>query len=272
MKRALEMCARNNIRKVFVLTGSGVSAESGIPTFRGPDGYWRVGSRDYHPQELATVEAFTRVPRDVWAWYLYRRGVCNRAAPNPAHEAIARLERNIGAGRFTLATQTVDGLHLRAGNSPARTFEITGNINHAKCTVCKVAPWNLDTCNVPSLVNEADMTDDIMNLLKCPQCKGMARPHVLGMDEMGIPYHSEEIMMRAAEADLMIVVGTSGSVSLSWRAVELCVENNGMIIDVNVESNPYEDIASRCHDEYAGGAVVRDSASRALPALLEVIV
>jgi len=98
--------------KVIGLTGAGVSAESGIPTFRGKEGYWTVGSRDYHPQELATHEAFTEMPWEVWAWYLYRRGVCRAAAPNAAHEAFVRLDKALG-DRFALITQNVDGLHRR---------------------------------------------------------------------------------------------------------------------------------------------------------------
>src|SRR5262245_34496521 len=101
-------------QKVIVLTGAGVSAESGIPTFRGKEGYWTVGAREYHPQELATHAAFEAMPLEVWAWYLYRRGVCRAAAPNPAHAAIAAIERALG-NRFVLVTQNVDGLHLRAG-------------------------------------------------------------------------------------------------------------------------------------------------------------
>ena len=77
---------------MIVLTGAGVSAESGIPTFRGKEGYWTVGAREYHPQELATHDAFAAMPWDVWAWYLYRRGVCRAAAPNAGHDAIARWD------------------------------------------------------------------------------------------------------------------------------------------------------------------------------------
>src|SRR5438876_11446812 len=102
---------------VVALTGAGVSAESGIPTFRGKEGYWIIGAREYHPQELATHEAFAAMPWSVWAWYLYRRGVCQRAHPNPAHAALARLatERPGLPDRFALITQKVDGLHRRAG-------------------------------------------------------------------------------------------------------------------------------------------------------------
>src|SRR5687767_24974 len=113
--------------KVVVLTGAGVSAESGIPTFRGKEGYWTVGSREYHPQELATHEAFTQMPWDVWAWYLYRRAVCRAASPNAAHEACVRWDAALGA-RFALITQNVDGLHRRAGSPAERTFPIHGDI------------------------------------------------------------------------------------------------------------------------------------------------
>jgi len=118
-------------RPVVVLTGAGVSAESGIPTFRGPEGYWSVGSEVYHPQEMATHAAFRRMPREVWRWYLYRWSVCRAAAPNPGHHALAELEQGLGE-RFWLITQNVDGLHLRAGNSAGRTLEIHGNIDYMR--------------------------------------------------------------------------------------------------------------------------------------------
>ncbi|MCA9686135.1 MAG: RNA polymerase subunit sigma, partial [Myxococcales bacterium] len=110
LERELDtLLARTEPKKVVVLTGAGISAESGIPTFRGPEGYWTVGAREYHPQELATLQAFNRMPREVWHWYLYRRGICRAAEPNPAHFALVELERALG-DRFTLITQNVDGL------------------------------------------------------------------------------------------------------------------------------------------------------------------
>ena len=89
---------------VVVLTGAGISAESGIPTFRGAEGYWTVGSRNYRPEELSTFEAFARMPAEVWSWYLYRRSVCREAAPNPAHRALVELESALGDD-FVLITQ-----------------------------------------------------------------------------------------------------------------------------------------------------------------------
>src|ERR1017187_4141744 len=95
---------------VVFLTGAGISAESGIPTFRGPEGFWRVGSRNYQPTEMATAVAFARMPAEVWRWYLFRRGVCRSAAPNAAHRALVRFEKRAG-DRFLLIIQNVDGLH-----------------------------------------------------------------------------------------------------------------------------------------------------------------
>ncbi|MEO1335399.1 MAG: Sir2 family NAD-dependent protein deacetylase, partial [Myxococcota bacterium] len=111
---------------IVVLTGAGISAESGIPTFRGKDGYWTVGTRNYHPQEMATRAAFEAMPEEVWRWYLYRRSVCRAAQPNAAHEALVKLEDALGE-RFQLVTQNVDGLHQSAGNQ--RVFAIHGHLD-----------------------------------------------------------------------------------------------------------------------------------------------
>ena len=100
---------------VVALTGAGISAESGIPTFRGEEGIWVVGSRHHVPQEMATRAMFDARPDEVWRWYLHRFGVCGAAAPNAGHRALVALERALGE-RFTLVTQNIDGLHRRAGS------------------------------------------------------------------------------------------------------------------------------------------------------------
>src|SRR5512144_3067857 len=117
---------------VVALTGAGISAESGIPTFRGAEGYWVVGSRNYMPQEMATRAMFERDPAEVWRWYLYRFGVCKDARPNDGHRALAALERALGDA-FALVTQNIDGLHVRAGSSRERTFEIHGDAGLVRC-------------------------------------------------------------------------------------------------------------------------------------------
>jgi NAD-dependent deacetylase len=113
---------------IFVLTGSGISAESGLPTFRGVGGLWRT----HRVEELASPEGFARDPRLVWTWYNERRAAHERAQPNAGHQALAAMERRIGD--FTLATQNVDSLHLRAGSS--NVLELHGKLREARCTNC----------------------------------------------------------------------------------------------------------------------------------------
>ncbi len=249
---------------VVVLTGAGVSAESGIPTFRGKEGYWTVGAREYHPQELATHEAFTAMPWDVWAWYLYRRGVCRAAAPNAAHAAIVRWDAALPT-RFALVTQNVDGLHVRAGSPPARTYEIHGDIDQMRCAAdCTLARWPIPE-DVPALAKGAPVTEAIRLRLVCPSCGGMARPHVLWFDESYDEprFHLESVRQIAAAAALVVVVGTSAQTNLPWQVVTLAARGGGTIVDINLESNPFGEIAAR------SGGVIRDSAAIALPRLVE---
>ncbi len=114
-------------KPITILSGAGISAESNIPTFRGPEGFWTIGSKEYHPQEMATYRMFKLKPWEVWKWYLYRLDICRKAEPNPGHTTISEMEKYFG-NRFTLITQNVDNLHLRAGNSLNRTYQIHGNI------------------------------------------------------------------------------------------------------------------------------------------------
>src|SRR5512133_3341710 len=131
--------------RVVALTGAGISAESGIPTFRGVEGYWVVGSRNYMPQEMATREMFDRAPEEVWRWYLYRFGVCRDARPNAGHAALVRLERAL-AERFTLVTQNIDGLHRRAGSE--RVYCIHGDAAYVRCA----GECGLGRVDLPALV------------------------------------------------------------------------------------------------------------------------
>lgn len=227
---------------IVVLTGAGISAESGIPTFRGKDGYWTVGSRVYHPQELATRTAFEQMPWEVWDWYLYRRGVCRRAEPNAAHRALARLD-------CALITQNVDGLHRRAG-SP-RLYEIHGNIDRMRCA----AECTLEVHPMPD-----DVTDPRAQLV-CPRCSGMTRPHVLWFDESYDEprFFLETARRLAAEARTLIVVGTSAQTNLPWQIVTIALRASAHVIDINIEDNPFGDLAHR---------TIRAPAAEAIPALL----
>lgn len=252
--------------RLCVLTGAGISAESGIPTFRGPQGYWQVGSKNYHPQELATQEAFSRHPREVWHWYLYRRTVCRNAAPNPGHEALVRIEAALGA-RFLLVTQNVDGLHARAGSRDP--YEIHGNIDRYRCASrCTDATYLLPE-DLPPATRDTPLSDDTFAALSCPDCGEQARPHVLWFDECyeEALFRSGSAYAQAAEASLLIVAGTSGSTNLPMQIGTHCARAGIPMIDINPEDNPFGELA----ESSRVGLTLRAPSGLALPRIAEAL-
>jgi NAD-dependent deacetylase len=254
--------------RLVVLTGAGISAESGIPTFRGKEGYWRVGSIQYQPEEMATHRMFERMPEVVWRWYLYRRGICRRALPNSGHHAVAGLERALG-DRFLLVTQNVDGLHLRAGNTPDRTYQIHGNIDFARCDLaCGQAIWPLPG-DLTAKQRDAPLTAHERDLLHCPKCGYWSRPHVLWFDEEydeeTFRFHSS---LRAADAAaVLLVVGTSGATNLPLQVAAAAVRRGALLIDVNPEPNSFSRMASAV----SRGEILRGGAAQILPQILRAI-
>jgi NAD-dependent deacetylase len=198
---------------VAVLTGAGISAESGVPTFRGASGLWK----EYKPEDLATPEAFARDPKLVWEWYDWRRGIISKAAPNAAHRALVELEKR--KPRFTLITQNVDGLHDLAGSG--KILKLHGDIWRMRCTACGA---NFPNRRVP--------------LPKLPPhcaCGGMARPGVVWFGEP-LP----EGMMKEAEhavssARVFLVIGTSAVVHPAAGLVPYAKQAGAKVIEINTE-------------------------------------
>jgi NAD-dependent deacetylase len=232
---------------IVFLTGAGISAESGIPTFRGPEGYWTIGARDYHPQELATREAFETMPNEVWSWYLYRRGVCRRAKPNAAHHALAELEHGFH-DRLVIITQNVDGLHLRAGSLPHLTYQIHGNLDlmrHDDAGERQPVPVpdHLD----PGWERGRLLSEAELDALRHPSGT-LARPHVLWFDE----FYDEELfrfessLEVAEQASLLVVVGSSGATNLPLQVAAAALRRAVPIIVVNRdETTRFASIAAR---------------------------
>jgi NAD-dependent deacetylase len=250
--------------RVTVLTGAGISAESGIPTFRGPEGYWTVGSKVYMPQEMATLEMFRRRPLDVWQWYLYRLGVCLHAEPNAGHYALVEMERRL-ADRFGLITQNIDNLHLRAGNTPERAYQIHGNINFTRCAAgCSSALRRLPD-HLKRRRTDKSLAEDEIRLLHCPDCGAWLRPHVLWFDE----YYDEEYfryessMTLARRTDLLIIVGTSGATTLPNQVAVTVHDRGKTIIDINPAENPFSELARSS----ANGLIIQAAAAVTLPRL-----
>lgn len=252
--------------KITVLTGAGVSAESGIPTFRGPEGYWTIGSKEYHPQEMATHAMFLRQPEEVWKWYLYRLGVCRNADPNPGHHALVKMEQLFG-DRFTLITQNVDGLHLRAGNSPEKTFQIHGNIFYMRCAVnctSKIFPVPEE---LPGKKRDETLTDTDRQMIRCPDCGGYARPHILWFDETYDEenYRFYSSLKVAQETELLLIVGTSGATNLPNQVAWEVKSHQGIIVDINIEMNPFSELALGSKR----GFFLREASGAALPSVME---
>jgi NAD-dependent deacetylase len=178
--------------RVFVLTGAGISAESGLPTFRAEDGLWA----GFRVEDVCTPDAWRRDPAGVWAFYSARRASGQTAMPNPAHIALAELERQLG-DRFFLCTQNVDDLHERAGS--VRLLHMHGELAKSRCErECGRAP-----------VEDWAIYQNLAEVGRCA-CGGLLRPHIVFFGE--IPLQMERIQDEIAKATLMVVVGTSGSV------------------------------------------------------------
>ncbi len=198
-------------KRVAVLTGAGISAESGIPTFRGPGGLWR----NFRPEELATPEAFANDPELVWEWYDWRRGLIAKAEPNAGHRALVDLEAQVPA--FDLITQNVDGLHRRAGSKNVNC--VHGDIWTLRCTLCHRSRESLQ---VP------------LNPLppRC-ECGGMQRPGVVWFGE-SVPAAEWVAAEEAARrAGVFLIVGTSALVMPAGSLATLAKRGGAKVIEVN---------------------------------------
>ena len=225
--------------RVVALTGAGISAESGVPTFR--DALTGLWAR-FDPRELATPSAFARNPKLVWDWYAARREALASVVPNPGHAALARMDALVPD--FLLATQNVDGLHARAGSR--RLVELHGNIARVKCSREHrvVAEWPEPTDGLPP---------------RCPHCGAFLRPDVVWFEEM-LP---EDALARADEAarraELMLVIGTSAEVWPAAGLAHTAKAAGARVVEVNPEATPLSALADD---------VLRAPAGIALPALV----
>ncbi len=209
--------------QVVVLTGAGISAESGVPTFRGADGLWKT----HRAEDLATPEAFARDPRLVWEWYGWRRELVAACAPNAAHSALAAAARE-RPGRHII-TQNVDGLHaMVAGDDGAQPLELHGSLFRTQCTRCG-ASWD-DRQPV-------DATSGA-TLPRCMECRALARPGVVWFGESLDPRVLGNAVRLASAADACLVVGTSAVVYPAAGLAELTRRAGGSIIEVNVTPTP----------------------------------
>ncbi len=204
-------------RAIVAFTGAGVSAESGVPTFRGTDGIWSK----LKPEELASMNAFMKNPGMVWEWYAHRKKIMSGIAPNPGHHALVRME-NL-APSFAVITQNIDNLHRRAGSR--RIYELHGNIERNYCMKCGT-PYG----------SEFAVADSGLPL--CNACGGLVRPDVVWFGEM-LPEDAWDASVRASEgADLFMSVGTSAAVYPAASLPLIAKRSGAFILEINPEPTP----------------------------------
>jgi NAD-dependent deacetylase len=203
-------------RSVAALTGAGVSAESGIPTFRGNDGLWK----QYRAEDLATPEAFERDPKLVWEWYDWRRCLIAKAKPNAGHFALAELERQVPS--FTLITQNVDDLHDDAGSR--NVLKVHGSIWMVRCTLCGE--------------EHLDRTAPLPELPPRCECGALLRPGVIWFGESLPPDVWQQAERAAAAADLFLVIGTSAVVYPAAGLASIAKRAGAKVVEINIMDTP----------------------------------
>ncbi len=203
-------------RAITALTGAGISADSGVPTFRGADGLWR----NFRAEDLATPEAFARDPRLVWEWYNWRRELIATKQPNAGHHALVKLEQQ--AERFWLITQNVDGLHRVAGSE--RLSEIHGNIWMVRCTKCGSIAENRE---VP-----------ISLLPHCSTCKALVRPHIVWFGESLAADDVERSYDALESCEVLLVIGTSGIVYPAASFASIAKAHGAFVVEINPDATP----------------------------------
>lgn len=230
-------------RRPVVFTGAGVSAESGVPTFRGPGGLWRT----FRPEELATPEAFARDPHLVWEWYAWRRGLVAECLPNAAHRALARwtAEVNAAGGTAVIATQNVDGLHQRAalevavedGVPAAPVLALHGSLFGTRCSRCT---WQVphDDRDATTVAGAPLDTSSRETLPRCPRCGALLRPAVVWFGEALDPGVIGTAFDAAGRADVCLVVGTSALVHPAAGVATAAARAGAALIEVNAEETP----------------------------------
>lgn len=237
--------------KVTVLTGAGISAESGVPTFRGEGGLWRSWSAT----ELATPEAFAEDPSLVWEFYHYRRVVVSKCKPNSGHYAIAALERHCKQkGKlFTLLTQNIDELHKKAGST---AVELHGSLWKTRCCNCHDVQENLDIPICPALegkgapdVSAKDARIPTMRLPRCKKCNWLLRPHVVWFGEPLFPDIIKQAYDSLHHCDLLLVIGTSAVVQPAAGFAPIVKGGGGHVAEFNVEDTP---ISRACSFKFHG--------------------
>lgn len=202
---------------ITVLSGAGISAESGIPTFRGEDGLWK----NFRPEDLATPDAFSKDPKLVWEWYEWRRKLIKDSKPNPGHYALADFEQQVSD--YTLITQNIDGLHQLAGSR--NIVEMHGNLWQIRCTSCGNIEQNFEVPfkELPPL---------------CKNCNSLGRPNIVWFGEVIPMPIIDKSLMAIENCQVMLIIGTSGVVEPAASMGLIAKQTGKTVIEINLEPTP----------------------------------
>ncbi|WP_271785255.1 SIR2 family NAD-dependent protein deacylase [Aquimarina algiphila] len=241
----IEYCLKND-KKISFLVGAGISAESGIPTFRGEDGYWVSGSKNYKAQEIGTKRFFNIASHEVLKFYLYRKSITEFAKPNQSHFMLKEIESLLN-DNFALISQNVDSLHKKAGDSDKRTYLIHGDHDFMRCG---------DECSnelypFPKEIQlkgrqKDQLTESEIEFLKCPKCNEDLRPHVLWFDE----YYNEKFFKKdsvlriSKETGILFILGTSGETTLPQVIAKNVLAKSGTVVEININESYFSKLLS----------------------------
>ena len=259
----------NSRKKIMFLVGAGISAASGIPTFRGEEGYWVSGSKRYRPQEIGTRRFFEVASHEVLKFYLERKAISEKALPNPNHFLLKELELLL-KDQYALVSQNVDGLHKKAGSNPDTTFLIHGDHDFMRCS----AACSNDLYPFPEGINLATrdtsyLTFDEISMLQCPKCGEELRPHVLWFDEYYNEkfYKKDSVLRISKQTAVLFILGTSGETALPQQIAKNVLAKNGLVIEVNIAESYF---SKRLHHK-KNGWVIHEDAEVFLKSLLEAL-
>lgn len=269
IKKQLKFCLKHN-RKISFLVGAGISAESGIPTFRGKDGYWTLDSKNYEAQEIGTKRFFNIASHEVLKFYLYRKSITEYAKPNKSHYMLKEIEELI-PDQFALISQNVDSLHKKAGNSLEKTYLIHGDADFMRCgDECsdKLYPFP-KTIQLKNRTKD-QLTEEEIKILKCPNCHEDLRPHVLWFDE----YYDEKFFKKntvlriSKETGILFIIGTSGETTLPQVIAENALASNSFVVEVNIVDTYFSELLKN----KKFGISIRAKSSPFLEALKEELI
>lgn len=256
-------------KKFTFITGAGLSADSGIPTYRGIDGIWVKGTKYHKPTEFGTFEFFLTHPVEVWIFNSFRKWMFGRSKPNVGHDAIAQMEKLLG-DRFFLITQNIDRLHQKSGVDPLKMVEMHGNLDYMRCaSECSEDkyPFPLDLPYDREPFDES-LVEQNWEKFEYPKCQSTTRPNILWFDEYYDEqnYRMDTCKKIAAETGLLFIIGTSGSTGGAHSVLSVAYSSGAHFVEINLDAGRFTQEAM----EARRGHYITGSTSAILPMLKEI--